>query len=171
LIDSGYGPGIAPSVGLLPAAMAAASPGSGAAVKVGPKQPFAGLVNGKSGKAVIRVLCAGPTSFGHPLAHQVVKAALVQSPLPSHGGFTGTAATSIDAWLTWSPATPPPPAYIATFTSYGTKPIPVSITVPCSGSGQMLFLPAPGSPTVKAATVSLTFVNMGASTGRKPAAR
>jgi hypothetical protein len=39
--------------------------------------------------------------------------------------------------------------------------MPTSITVPCSGSGEMLFLPAKGSPTVKAATVSLTFVNIG----------
>jgi hypothetical protein len=144
------------------AAMAFASPGSGAAVKVGPKQPFEGLVNGKISKAVIRVICPGPSPIGHPLGHQTVKVALLVPPRTPHEGFTGTAATTVDAWLTWSSATPPSPAYIATFTAYGTEPIPTSITVPCSGSGEMLFLPAPGSPTAKAATVSVTFVNLGA---------
>jgi hypothetical protein len=160
-----------------PVALAAASPSPspspspGAAVKVGPKQPFEGLVNGKASKAVIHVLCPGIATVGHPLAHQVVKVALVLPPLPPHEGFTGAAATSIDAWLIWPAATPPPPAYIATFTSYGAKPIPVSIAVPCSGSGEMLFLPAPGSPTVRAAIVSLTFVNIGALTRHGPATR
>jgi len=66
------------------------------------------------------------------------------------------------AWLNWpASARPPGPAYVATYTRYGSAPIPTSIQVPCSGPGQMLFLPTPGSPTVKAATVSLTFASAG----------
>jgi hypothetical protein len=129
---------------------------------VGPKQDFRGFVNARNRKAIIRVVCPGPASTGHPLARQTVRAAPAIDPFFPTDGFTGIAASSIGAWLTW-PTTvkPPPPVYIATFTSYGAISIPTGITVPCSGSGQMLFLPAPGSRTVKAATVSLTFTNMG----------
>ena len=141
---------------------AAASPAGRAAIKVGPKREFRGLVNAKNSKAILRVLCAGPAATGHPLSRQTVRAAPVIDPADPQDGFTGTAATNIGAWLTWpTTAAPPPPAYIATFTRFQTKPIPTRITVPCAGSGQMLFLPAPGSPTVKAATVSLTFLNVG----------
>jgi|SRR5215469_14812981 len=144
------------------AVAAAAGPLSSSAARVGPKQDFRGFVNAKNRKAIIRVACPGPANTGHPLAHQTVRAAPVIDPSLSNDGFTGTKATSVGAWLTW-PTTvkPPPPAYIATFTSYRAVPIPTSITVPCAGSGQMLFLPAPGSATVKAATVSLTFENIG----------
>jgi hypothetical protein len=144
----------------VPAALADAS--SGPVVKVGPGQAFGAMVNGKASKAVIRVLCPGTARTGHPLARQAVQTVLAAQPnvLPRSPGapFTGTAATVIDAWLTWPAATPPPPAYIATLTSVGTAgPIPTGITVPCSGSGEMLFLPAPGSPTAGAATVIVTF--------------
>ena len=144
------------------AVSAAASPAHRPAVKVAPNQDFAGLVNAKTRNAVLRVLCPGAANTGHPLSGQTVRVAPVADPITLNDGATGTAATSIGAWLTW-PATmaPPPPAYIATFTNYAAMTIPTSITVPCSGAGQMLFLPAPGSPTVKAATVGLTFVNFG----------
>lgn len=153
----------AASLVAVPATVAAApSPASRLAVKVGPKQDFRGLVNAKNSKAIIRVICPGVASTGHPLSHQTVRVAPVIDPDLLTDGFTGTAATSIGAWLTWpTKVKPPPPAYIATFTRYRAMPIPTTITVPCGGSGQMLFLPAPGSPTVKAATVSLTFVNIG----------
>jgi hypothetical protein len=145
-----------------PVAVAAGASPPALAVKVGPRQDFAGLVNAKTSNAVIHVLCPGPVNTGHPLAGQTAAVALVVDPITPNDGVTGTAATSIGAWLTWLATTaPPPPAYIATFTRYRTMPVPASITVPCSGSGQMLFLPAPGSPAVKAATVNLTFVNIG----------
>jgi hypothetical protein len=144
------------------AAAAAAGPVTSPAIKVGPKQDIRGFVNAKNTKAIIRVVCPGPANTGHPLARQTVRAALAIDPSFLSDGFTGTAATSIGAWLTWpSTVKPPPPVYIATFTTYRAMPIPTGITVPCSGSGQMLFLPGPGSRTVKAATVSLTFENMG----------
>ena len=159
---------VAASAVAIPAAQATAAPAHSQVVKVGPKQDFEGLVNAKPSKAGIRVICPGISNTGHPLAHQTVAAAVVLPPLTPNDGFTGTAATSIAVWLTWptttppQPSPPPSPAYVATFTSYGTMPIPTSIRVPCGGSGEMLFLPAPGSPTVKAATVSVTFANIGA---------
>jgi hypothetical protein len=150
------------AVATVVAISAAASPVHRPAVKVGPNQDFAGLVNAKTRNAVLHVLCPGAANTGHPLSGQTVRVAPVADPITLNDGATGTAATSIGAWLTWpTRAAPPPPAYIATFTSYAAIPIPTRITVPCSGSGQMLFLPAPGSPTVKAATVGLTFVNIG----------
>jgi hypothetical protein len=150
---------------LAPIAPAAASPARitvGAApgvVKVGPKQFFLGVVNGKLSKAVIRVICPGPANSGHPLPRQ--SAGIEVPPSAAQGGYTGTSAASIGAWLTWPGSAAPSPAYIATLTSYRSVRIPTGITVPCSGSGQMLFLPAPGSPTVKAATVDVTFANIG----------
>jgi hypothetical protein len=145
------------------AAAAAASQAGGPTIKVGPKQHVRGFVNAKNSKAVIRVVCAGPASTGHPLSRQRVRVARASDPIAPNDGFTGSAATSIGAWLTWPmKVAPPPPVYIATFTSYAAMPIPTSITVPCAGSGEMLFLPAPGSRTVKAATVGVTFVNIGA---------
>jgi len=130
---------------------------------VGPKQDFRGFVNAKNRKATIRVACPGPANTGHPLAHQTVRLTPAIDPSFPSDGFTGTKATSVGAWLTWPTSVkPPPPAYIATFTSFRALPIPTSITVPCAGSGQMLFLPGPGSATVKAATVTLTFKNLGA---------
>lgn len=151
------------AVAAVTAASAAASPSRNPSLKVGQDQHFIGTVNGKLSKAEIRVLCPGLANVGHPLPHQSVKVAVILPPLPANDGDTGTAATSIGAWLDWpaSKAVPPPPAYIATFNAYGSMPIPTSIKVPCSGSGQMLFLPAKGSPTVKAATVDVTFTNIG----------
>ena len=150
----------------MPVVQAAASPSHShshsPSVTVAPNQDFRGLVNAKTTKAVLRVFCPGIAKTGHPLPHQTAAVARVIDPVTPNDGSTGTAATSIGAWLTWpTTVAPPPPAYIATFTSYRTMRIPTSITVPCSGSGEMLFLPARGSSTVKAATVSLTFVNMG----------
>ena len=142
------------------AVLAAPSPGQ-PPVKVGPKQSFEGLVNGKTGKAVIRVFCPGILRTGRPLAGQIVRVALVPPlvKITPSDGFTGTTATSISAWLTWPPTVAPPsPAFVDTFTSYRTLAMPTRISVPCGGSGEMLFLPVPGSPTVKAATVTLTFV-------------
>jgi hypothetical protein len=144
-------------------AVAAASPADRPAVKVAANQDVRGFVNAKNRKATIRVLCRGAARTGHPLARQSVRVARAIDPSLPNDGFTGAAATSIGAWLTWPTTTaPPPPAYIATFTGYHSRPIPTAITVPCGGSGQMLFLPAPGSRGVKAATVGLTFVNIGA---------
>jgi len=145
-----------------PMTVAAPSHSSPQAIKVAHDQDFRGFVNAKNGEATIRVLCAGPSNTGHPLARQTVRVARIIDPISRKDGLTGAAAASIGAWMIWPTKTaPPPPAYVATFTSYRAMLIPTSITVPCGGSGQMLFLPAPGSRTVKAATVGLSFDNVG----------
>jgi hypothetical protein len=77
----------------------------------------------------------------------------------SANGYTGTAATSVNAWLTWRTSTTLPapwPAFVATLSAYGPASIPIAITVPCSGTGVMLFLPAPGSPTVRGHLLAAT---------------
>lgn len=141
------------------AALAPAAPA--AAAGVGPNQYFAGLVNMRTAAASIGVLCAGPASFGHPLPDQTVAVELLQ-PVTTDVGFTGLDATSIVAILSWpTPVAPPPPVKIATFTSYGTAAIPTDITVPCSGSGAVQFVPSPDDGG-RAATVDVTFVNIGA---------
>jgi hypothetical protein len=142
------------------AALASAAPAS--AVAVGPHQSFAGLVNTRISDATIGVLCPGPTATGHPLPDQTVAVELVVPPITSTEGYTGLDATSIVAWLNWpTPMAPPPPVKVAAFTGYGTAAIPTSLTVPCSGTGVMTFVPTPddgGRP----ATVNVTFVNIGA---------
>ena len=133
--------------------------------KVGPRQSFRALVNGRTGSAapvVIRMGCAGPVlpgATGHPLAGQSVKVAL-GAATATDGGFTGSGATSIGVFFG-----PPPPAAAAstgllTLDRYGVaRPIPTSITLPCSGTGHVTFVPLPMSPpTSRAAVVNVTFV-------------
>lgn len=142
------------------AALAPAAPA--AATAVGPHQYFQGLVDMRTTDATIGVLCAGPASFGHPLPDQTVAVQLVVPPITTDEGYTGLDATSILALLTWpTPVSPTPPVRIATFTSYGTAAIPTTITVPCSGTGTVTFTPNPNDGG-HAATVNVTFVNIGA---------
>jgi len=142
------------------AALAPAAPA--AATAVGPHQYFEGLVDMRAAGASIGVLCAGPAAFGHPLPDQTVAVELVVPPITADEGYTGVDATSILAILTWpTPVSPTPPLRIASFTGYGTAAIPTNITVPCSGTGTVTFVPNPddgGHP----ATVGVTFVDIGA---------
>ena len=142
------------------AVLAPAAPA--AATAVGPNQYFQGLVGMRTADATIGVLCAGPAAFGHPLPDQTVAVRLVVPPIAADVGYTGLDATSIAAILTWpTPVSPTPPLRIAAFTDYGTAAIPVDITVPCSGTGTVTFVPDPddgGHP----ATVGVTFVDIGA---------
>jgi hypothetical protein len=150
---------------IAPAATAAASPPT---VGVGPDQFFGGLVNGSNGTtapAPVQTSCRGPVTAGetgHPLPGQTVEVLLASPASSSRAGFTGSAAKSIIADLIYTP-TPTGPTFIeqvATFTSYNVAaPIPVTITVPCGGSGEMSFMPNPGSQTAKPATVPVVFVS------------
>jgi hypothetical protein len=150
---------------IAPAVTAAAAP---VTVPVGPNQFFGGLVNGSNGSTSpvpIRTNCLGPVTAGetgHPLAGQTVEVVLASPASSNIEGFTGSAAKSIVADLIYT-LTPTGPTFIeqvATFTSYNVaEPIPVTITVPCSGDGLMSFMPNPGSPTAKPATVQVVFVS------------
>jgi hypothetical protein len=129
-------------------------------VPIGPNQYFTGLVNGHPpGQAVIYVICPGPITHGHPTGKQPVE---VRSAVPvstTDVGYTGSAGRRITASLSSSPTVIP----LATFTSYFVKQyIPTSITVPCSGTGTVTFVPSPGSPNARTATLTVTFQNLGA---------
>ena len=134
------------------------------AVKVGPRQSFRAMVNGRSGSAVpvvIRMGCAGPVQpgrTGHPLAGQSVM--VVRGAATATGGFTGSAATTIGVFFGPPPPAPAPGAGLVTLDRYGVaRPIPTSITLPCSGTGHVTFAPLPMSPpTSRAAVVTVTFV-------------
>ncbi len=150
-------------------AAAVVSPSAGAAThgKIGPHQYFDGVVNGAIGvgtsPAIVKVVCPGPGSHaGHPLAGQTVEVTEPKAIL-STSGYTGKDATSIGVFF----GAPPPAAEAAgqvSFTRYGVaKPVPRSLSLPCSGTGHVTFVPFPqGPPTSRAATVTVTYVNVAA---------
>lgn len=148
------------------AAGAAASPVQDP-VPIGPNEFFAGLVNGSDGitsPAVISSGCIGPIvqgETGHPLPGQTVEVELAQPPVSSAAGYTGNA-SSITAFLTWPASSVSAPELVATFTSYYVaEPIPVTLTVPCGGQGEVSFVPVPASTpsTGHPATVQVTFLS------------
>jgi hypothetical protein len=148
------------------AAAASASPVQDP-VPVGPNEFFAGLVNGSDGvssPAVINTSCFGPITqgeTGHPLAGQTVEVEPAQVPVSSAAGYTGNA-SSITAFLTWPASSVSAPELVATFTSYYVaEPIPVTLTVPCGGQGEVSFVPTPTSTpsTGRPATVQVTFLS------------
>ena len=144
------------------AGVAAVAPSApAAAVAVAPHQYFVGTVNSHAADATIEVLCAGPASTGHPVANQTVGINLLLPPGSTTVGYTGVSGTSIDTWLSWPAQTGPLPIPVALFTAYGTQPIPTGITVPCSGTGVMTFLPEP-STGAQVSNVKVTFLNIGA---------
>jgi hypothetical protein len=119
--------------------------------RIGPNQQFVGLVNGSTGQhdpAVITVACPGPVRAGettHPLAHQTLEVRLSASADGTVGN-TGPKARRISAYL-GIPPSGTATGGLATFRYYGhKKPIPTSISVPCSGSGSITFIPFPRVP-------------------------
>jgi hypothetical protein len=132
--------------------LAGANPGS----PIGSGQTFVGLVNGKQPTATVMVLCAGPSVTGHPLGHQTV--AVSRAPAAATGaGFTGSRARSVVAGF-GGPATNPS----VTLRSYGTRPIPTSLVLPCAGEGKVVFSPRPTSKTARSTSVTVTYLNLGA---------
>ena len=133
--------------------------------RVGPDQVFRALVNGHSGyptAVTIRMACYGPIlpgQTGHPMAGQFVKVVRGAATV-SHTGFTGPNATSIGVFFG-----PPPPGALpgagpVGITRYGVaKVIPTSLVLPCSGTGQVTFVPLPMSPpTSRAGVVPVSYV-------------
>jgi hypothetical protein len=128
---------------------------------ISPNQFFSGSVNGNQTNATIVADCVGVARTGHPAGGQYVEA----QPAPGSGaatiGFTGSLGRSLTVSLVLAPATAPIP--IGTLSGYFIKlPIPTSITIPCGGTGQMVFAPSPTSPTARSATVSITIISLGA---------
>lgn len=94
---------------------------------------------------MIEVTCAGPMTTGHPVAGQYVAAHQFFPPVTTTYGYTGNHGTEIDVNLIYSigTITVVTPTF-ATLTYYDTKAeIPTSLTVPCNGTGVVVFTPSP----------------------------
>jgi hypothetical protein len=154
------------SASALIAGGALAIPASAQAVTVGPHQYFLGKVLGLTSATapnVIAVVCAGPVATGHPAPGQSVEVQLFLPPVNTTLGYTGNSAKEIDADLIWSRGPVTVVTFVAALTSYFVQvPIPTSITVPCSGSGVMSFMPSPDPDNSgKASNVDVTFESPG----------
>jgi hypothetical protein len=153
---------------MLVAGGALATPAMANGGQVGPKQYFYGEVFGLSTSTlpdVIQVSCVGAAATGHPVADQYVAAHQFFPPIVASYGYTGNSATEIDVNLIYSigTITVVTPTF-ATLTYYDTKAeIPTSLTVPCSGTGVVVFTPYPDSDgSGSAADVDVTFESSGA---------
>jgi hypothetical protein len=131
-------------------------------VAVQPDTLFAGLVNGTSSPAAIRVACGGPVTAGettHPLAGQTVEADTEVPTSTAPLGYTGSAGTAIEVSLT--PATTAganAPIKLGFF--FAPVAIPTTWNVPCSGTGTLSFVPLPTSPTARTLNLTVTFENI-----------
>jgi hypothetical protein len=124
-------------------------------VPIGPHQHFTGYVDGSNvGPVSISVVCS-TTAKGNPAPSQPVEVQPASAEPPfADVGYTGHAHI-IDASL--QTASGAVPIHLATFTSYyAPQDIPTGITVPCSGSGKVIFTPTPASTAGKAKTAVLT---------------
>jgi hypothetical protein len=150
---------ITAALGVIFAAAASAAPITQDPVPIGPNEYFSGFVNGHPpGKAVIRVICPGPVNTGHPAGNQTIEVKTAQPTSTFDLGYTGSAGKKITATLAPAATT----TILASFTSYFVpKKIPTSITVPCSGTGTVIFAPSPTSSTAKSAKLPVTFLNIG----------
>jgi hypothetical protein len=150
---------IAAALGLPLAATASAAARPQDPVPIGPNEHFRGFINNHPpGKAVIKVICPGPANTGHPAGNQTIEVKTAQPTSTFDTGFTGSAGKKITAALLPAATT----TVLASFTSFFVpKKIPVSITVPCSGTGTVVFAPSPPSSTAKSAKLPVTFVNIG----------
>jgi hypothetical protein len=142
---------------------------AGAAGKVGPKQYFTGVINGKDGNTsipiTIRMACAGavrPGQTGHPMGGQTLAVHQLFPPSPTGSlGYTGN-----DSEIGVFFNAPPPARSRAraattstTFTRYDrTQPLPTSLTLPCEGTRTVWFVPIAVVPPSRAATVPVRFV-------------
>ncbi|MDQ1465623.1 MAG: hypothetical protein QOH10_38 [Actinomycetota bacterium] len=143
---------------------------AGTHARVRPGQTFNGFVNGHRGirqPVTVFVGCFGPIvpgATGHPFDGQTVTVRLTDEP-GADSGATGDAATTIEAFFGAPPPAVESPASSAsgstvTFGRYGVvKPIPTAIDLPCSGNGQVTFVPFPRSPgTSRPAIVPVRYV-------------
>jgi len=155
---------------LIVASSVALTSGAGAAIppqgKIGPNQYFSASVNGQLGigaPATIQMACFGPLrpgQTGHPMAGQTVEV-FRPEVIVTNEGFTGPNAHSISAFFNGPPPSPVTVAGNVTFTRYAvSKKIPVSLVLPCAGTGNVYFVPFPKAPIGPAmdAVVPVTYV-------------
>jgi hypothetical protein len=122
--------------------------------RVKPNLEFGALVNGTSSNPIIQMGCFGavrPGERGHPMPGQtleVFRPEALQVP-----GFTGTGAGRIVA--TFSDDT----SAVVPFARFSRlKAVPTSLSLPCTGTGQVVFAPRPSSPTAQSAVVTVQYV-------------
>jgi hypothetical protein len=128
-------------------------------IPIRPNMYFTAQVNGVSSGAVVKVVCAGPASTGHPAAGQTVEV-LTAAPVSSSVGYTGSAADSIDAIFSAPSDATNAPIVLSSF--FAPQPIPTTLNLPCSGDGTVSFVPIPTSGTAHGFAVSVSFLDLGA---------
>jgi hypothetical protein len=136
---------------------------------VGPKQYFTGVINGQDGNTTtpitIVMACSGSSKAGqtgHPVAGQTLA---VHQLFPPKGTAGSLGQTGNDSQIEVFFGAPPPGAAAArpatatpVFTSYDkTKPLPTSLTLPCSGTGTVWFTPVPVVPPSQSASVPVRY--------------
>ena len=131
---------------------------------VRPHQLFMGLVNGRPGivqPVVIKVVCPGPAQpgqTGHPVGGQSV-AVVPSATVDGHDGYTGHD-HMIGAFFGALPPSTSAPGFVP-LRRYGVKHrIPISILLPCSGSGNVTFLPLPLDPSSRDSSVPVVYENI-----------
>jgi hypothetical protein len=132
--------------------------------RIAPHQTFDGLVNGHrdtAGPVTIFVGCRNPSqTTGHPVGGTVSVVPAVTSA--DQSGNTGDEGTEIEAFFGAPPPAIAAPAAktTATFHRYGqARPIPKHLVLPCSGTGQVTFVPFPRAvPTSRAAVVAVRYL-------------
>ena len=148
---------VALGAALVPAATAAAAVQD--PIPVTPNTSFIGLVNGASADAVITVVCPGPitpSSVGHPVSGQTAEVRSVQ-PTVTPVGYTGSLGREIVAGFDSSTSA----QQGLVFTSYfAPGKIPTTWLLPCGGTGTMLFVPEPTSPTARSYSLTVSFQNI-----------
>jgi len=151
------GTGLTAALGVTTAT--AASAGVHDPVPIGPDQYFSGYLNGHPpGSAVLKVVCPGPSNTGHPVGNQTIEVKTAKPVSAADVGYTGSAGKRIGAALGPSAST----SLLAVFTSYFVPmKVPTKITVPCSGTGKLVFVPAPHSKAARSAVLTVTFLNIG----------
>jgi hypothetical protein len=157
---------------LVLAATAAAALPAGAAGKgkVGPEQYFTGVINGTDGNTInpitIEMGCFGPLhpgQTGHPLKGQTLAVHQMFPPGQASGslGYTGNG-SEIGVFFHAPPSARSRARAAAgtpVFTRYDKpRPLPTSVTLPCSGTGTVWFVPIPGVPPSTSASVPVQFV-------------
>jgi hypothetical protein len=147
--------------------MITALPAAAVAHKVGPDQYFTGVINGTDGNTVnpipLQMACFGPLSpgeTGHPLGGQTL--AVHQLFPPTGASSLGETGDDTSIYVFFG-AIPPGSADTAkaksttvSFTRYDkAKRLPTSLTLPCSGTETVWFVPVPVSPPSRSQAVTV----------------
>jgi hypothetical protein len=146
-------------VGALGVGVGAGPAFAGPRPKVGPHQAFVGLVNasrGEGGPVRIYVACHDPAQQTGPATPgQTVEISPIVPSSALNSGNTGDSATSIVAFFGAPPPTPTSASTnTVTFRRYDLiRKIPKQVQFPCSGTGQVTFVPLPKAPPSSRAAV------------------